>query len=135
MSLLSLMMIGMFAAILGGAPGGPPAGVMIFFGLFILVLYGLMTAPSFVAAYGLLKKRRWARTAAIIGAVTAAGNFPIGTAVCVYTFWFLFSEPGKAIFEKSNYQLPPSNQVWASDMYRRREQSEYIPPPTPPDWR
>jgi hypothetical protein len=135
MCLMSLLMMGLFMAIMGSMPGGPPAGMMVFFSLFIFCIYGLMTVPSFVAGYGLLKRRRWARTASIVGGVTAAMNFPIGTAVCVYTFWFLFSEPGKAIFEKSNYILPPTRQVWANDVPSRTEQTEYVPPPTPPDWR
>lgn len=135
MCLLALLMMGLFAGMLSATPGGPPAGMIVFLCLFIGVLYGLMTAPSFVAGYGLLKQRRWARTASIIGGVTAAMNFPIGTAVCIYTFWFLFSEPGKAIFERQKFALPPGRQTWADDVQNRQEQAEYIPPPTPPDWR
>ena len=135
MCLLALLMVGLFNGVFWSAPGGPPFGVAIFFSLFILLMYGAMTIPSFVAGYALLKKKSWAKTAAIIGAVTAAMNFPIGTAVCVYSFWFLFSEPGKAIFDKPGFMLPPGRQAWASNVNDRQEQSEYVPPPTPPDWR
>ena len=136
MCLLSIFMTGFMMAMMGGIPNGPPAVFMVFMSLFILGMYGLMTAPSFFAAYGLLKGRKWARTAAIIGGVTAAMNFPIGTAVCVYTFWFLFSEPGKALFEQKRYALPPGQQSWAtSDVSQHQNRTEYTPPPTPPDWR
>lgn len=135
MWLLCLGMMGFFFAIMRSAPGGPPIAPMVFMMLFMGAIYGLMTIPSFVAAFGLLKKKRWAKTASIIGAVTAAMNFPIGTAVCAYTFWFLFSEPGKAIFDRPNYVLPPGRQAWASEVHERQQQTEYAPPPSPPDWR
>jgi hypothetical protein len=135
MSLMGLLMIGMFAGVLGSAPGGPPFGMIAFLSLFICLMYGLMTIPSFIAGYSLLKKKRWARTAAIIGGVTAAMNFPIGTAVCIYTFWLLFSEPGKTMFDKSNYQLPQGRQWWANEAKERQEEVQYSPPSTPPDWR
>jgi hypothetical protein len=133
MALFGLVMAGFFVAML--APGSAPAGVIFFMTLFMLFIFGLTVIPSLLAGYGLLKGRSWARIAAIIGAVTAASNFPFGTAVCVYTFWFLFSEPGKAIFEKQNYMLPPGRQSWAYDVQNSRAETTYTPPPTPPDWR
>ena len=135
MVLLCLAMIGMFIGVFSTVPDGPPAGLIVFMTLFIGGIYSLMTIPSFVAGYGLLKHRPWARTAAIIGSVTALTNFPIGAAVCAYTFWFLFSEPGKAIFEKRNYMLPPGRQSWSYDVQNNQAQTTYTPPPTPPDWR
>lgn len=124
------MMLGVMSA----DPNGPPLVFMIFIWLFIALIYGGMTVPSFIAGYGLLKKKKWARTAAIISAVVAAMQFPIGTAVCVYTFWFLFSEPGKAMFERSTYALPSGRQSWASEARKHRD-VQYQPPPSPPDWR
>jgi hypothetical protein len=134
MALFSLLFVGLFWGMFTSIPDGPPIGFLVFMSLFIVVFYGLMIVPSLFAGYGLLKRKKWARTAAIIGAVTAAGNFPLGTAACVYTFWFLFSDPGKAIFEKQNFRLPPNRQEWANEVHRER-QGEYAPPPTPPDWR
>ena len=135
MVLLCLAMIGMFIGVFSTVPDGPPAGLIVLMTLFIGGIYSLMTIPSFVAGYGLLKHRSWARTAAIIGSVTALTIFPIGAAVCAYTFWFLFSEPGKAIFEKRNYMLPPGRQSWAYDVQNNQAQTTYTPPPIPPDWR
>src|SRR5262245_2540251 len=118
----------MFAAIPG--PGAPPPAFMAVMWIFMGGLYSLMTVPSLVAGYALLKRKSWARTAAIIGAVTAAMSFPTGTAVCVYTFWFLFSEPGKLLYDRPQNALPRL-QV---GLPRQRE-NQYLPPPTPPDWR
>jgi len=107
--------------------------------VFIALFYAALIVPSFIAGYGLLKRKKWARTASIISAVLAAMQFPIGTAVCVYTFWFLFSEPGKAMFERGTYALPAGNQNWANQSWnydaRRQRDVQYDPPQSPPDWR
>jgi hypothetical protein len=134
MGLLCLAML-LFIGFFSSVPGGPPLAAMLFLSIFVGGIYSLMTIPSFVAGYGLLKHRPWARTAAIIGSVVALSNFPIGAAVSAYTFWFLFSEPGKAIFEKRNYMLPPARQAWGYDAQHKQAETAYTPPPTPPDWR
>jgi len=142
LSLLGLAMSIFMLGIMGTAPNGPPPGMMVFFSLFITGIYAAMTIPSFIAAWALLKRKKWARTASIISAVIAASNFPIGTAVCVYTFWFLFSDPGKAFFDQNNYNkyaLPPGQQTWANQSWeydaRRQRDNQYQPPSPPPDWR
>ncbi len=96
--------------------------MFIFMGFF----YGVTTIPAVVAGYSLLKRRRWAKIAAIIGAVVAAMNFPIGTAVCVYSFWFVFSEPGKLLYDEPVQALPPQPKPgWTT---------YHVPPGRPPDW-
>lgn len=132
--------IGMIAGLLS-QPGqaGPPVFVMVFMFFFMAVMFALFTLPSFVAGYGLLKRKKWAKVWAIISAVLAGGQFPMGTAVTVYTFWFLFSEPGKQYFESGNYALPPGRQTWANQQWdqesQRQREGQYNPPPPPPDWR
>jgi len=135
-----LMMIFMFG-MMTMTPNGPPAGVIVFMSLFIGIIYGVMILPSFIAGWALLKRKKWARTASIISGVVAGANFPFGTAVCIYTFWFLFSDPGKYFFEQNNYKyaLPPGQQTWANQSWQpdaqRQREPQYQPPPTPPDWR
>lgn len=132
--------VGMIAALLS-EPGsaGPPAVIFVIMLLFMLAMFAAFTLPSFVAGYGLLKRKKWARTWAIISAVLAGAQFPMGTAVTVYTFWFLFSEPGKQLFERNNYALPPGRQTWANQQWdydaQRQREGQYTPPPPPPDWR
>ena len=137
MSLLGIVMIAFLGSMFRVVPDPPPAPFIVLMNLFILFIYGVMSVPSFVAGYGLLKRRKWARTAAIVSAVIGGANFPIGTAVCIYTFWFIFSEPGKALFEQQRFALPPGQQTWAGDFStsQHQHQPEYTPPPTPPDWR
>ena len=120
-------------------PKPPPAIFMFFMTLFIVGIYGAMTLPSFVAGYGLLKRKSWAKTWAIIAGVLAAMQFPVGTAVCVYTFCFLFSEKGRYLYEPRNYALPPGRQTWANQQWeydaQRQREGQFNPPPSPPDWR
>ena len=77
----------------GGEPeaqivGAVFIGVALLVGLFTL----LFSLPPLIAAYGMHKHRPWARTAGIVAAVFAAMGFPLGTALCVYSFWFYFGE-------------------------------------------
>jgi hypothetical protein len=89
---------------MGGPP--PPAFVGLIF-VFVGIISVAMTIPSVVAGYALLKRRRWAKIAGIVGGVVAATSFPIGTGVAVYTFWFLFSDVGKQLYGGKNQELPP----------------------------
>lgn len=131
----------MLAAMLSSpGPNGPPVFVFVFMLLMFTLMLVLTTLPAFVAGYGLLKGKKWAKVWAIISAVLAGGQFPMGTAVTVYTFWFLFSEPGKQYFERgANYALPPGRQTWANQQWdnesQRQREGQYNSPPSPPDWR
>ena len=131
----TLMMLAMliiffffFAAMSQTAPkdGGPPPEFFLPFGAaflgFIFLITFLFTLPAFIAGYGLLKRKPWARTASIVAAVLEAMNVPIGTAVCVYSFWFMFSDEGKRFYEQVGregapraalYEAPP--QPWWHD--------------------
>jgi hypothetical protein len=135
---MTLMVI-LFWAMMSMTPDPLPVGFILIFSLFMLLIWGSMTVPSIIAGYGLLKRKKWAKVWAMISAVVAASNVPFGTAVTVYTFWFLFSEPGKQFYEPNNYALPPGRQNWANQQWdydaQRQRQGQYNPPPPPPDWR
>jgi O-antigen ligase len=49
----------------------------------------LFTVPAIAGGYGLLRQKRWARKFVLVSAAVAALNVPLGTALAVYTFWFL----------------------------------------------
>lgn len=111
-----------------GSP--PPPAFFFIFLTFIGLIYFAFTIPSFIAGYALLKRKRWARTASIIAGVIAAMFFPIGTAVCVYTVWFLMSEPGKLLYDTPTTPLPPFGQGSSGQGELQQDSSV-----TPPDWR
>lgn len=110
----------------------PPVAVIIILAFF-LVFYVILSLPSFLAGYGLLKRRVWAKVMAIIAAVLAAMSFPFGTALCVYTLWFLFSDQGRALYGKTTSALPPPPPVWNHGLERDRV-PDYLAPRIPPDW-
>ena len=41
------------------------------------------------ASYGLLARKPWARILALVVGILGLVNFPIGTAIGLYTFWVL----------------------------------------------
>ena len=120
MAFVGFMLSNIYAK--AGAMGGgdlPPAfvsGILVFAGAINLAF----TIPNVIAGYALLKRRPWAKVAGIVGGVTAAISFPIGTAVAVYTFWFLFSETGKAVYDGASPPLPPKPPSdWAGSEQQR----------------
>ncbi len=150
-TLLMLGMAAFFWFFMSAVPNGPPASVMMFLISFVVLFNLFFTLPSFVAGYAMLKRKPWARTASIVAAVLEAMNVPVGTAVCIYTFWFLFSDAGKLMYDK-NYQphhaasdhyalrdappLPPDFAGWGTiPTHAPQRETEYTPPVQPPDWR
>ncbi len=85
---------------MGGPPPPPFLGI-------IFVLAGIFNVVMTIPPYALLKRRSWAKIAGIVSGVVAALSFPIGTAVAVYTFWFLFGDSGKQLYGRPNQELPP----------------------------
>jgi fructose-specific phosphotransferase system IIC component len=108
---------------------------MVFMMLFFAVMFSIMIIPSIIAGLALRKRKRWAKVASIIAGIVAAMQAPFGTAVCVYTFWFLFSEPGKSLYDNPQRMLPEARQApWPVNKTAAKEE-QYVPPPSPPDWR
>jgi cytochrome bd-type quinol oxidase subunit 2 len=61
----------------------------------------LLTALLIITAYGLFKRKSWSRTPALILAALMIWIFPLGTALSVYTWWFMHSEGGKELYSKT----------------------------------
>jgi len=55
---------------------------------------------NFLASYGLIMKRRWGRLLALLLSIVYVWIFPLGTALAIYTWYFLHSPGGKALFQK-----------------------------------
>jgi hypothetical protein len=132
-SIFMLTMIGVIAT--NNYSGEPiPVGIFALVMVFMVAINLLLITPSFLAGYALLKRKRWAKTMGIIAAIVAGLNFPLGSALCVYTLWFLFGESGRFLYHKAAYALPPGDASWAGTPSREPERA-YIPPSAPPDWR
>jgi hypothetical protein len=63
------------------------------FAIGVTAIYALgaliFTVPAIAGGYGLFRRKRWARKLVLVSAAVAALNVPLGTALAVYTFWFL----------------------------------------------
>ncbi|HEY0427001.1 MAG TPA: hypothetical protein VGC76_04265 [Pyrinomonadaceae bacterium] len=90
-------------------------GLVIFIVVIALAFGTLFLIPKIIAGIGLRKEKSWAKVWAIVACCLAVLNIPIGTALAVYGFWFIFGDMGKAYFD--NYQLPYNS-----------------PPPPPHNW-
>ena len=87
------------------------------------------TLPSFIAAWALIKRKPWAKTAAIVAGVFSAMYFPLGPVVTVYTFWFLFAAPGRTLYDKPALALPSATTNLTSQSATERARVGM------PDWR
>ena len=130
-----VMMIVVFSMMPASPRGNPPPlSFFVMMAGFVLVLTVGWTIPSMIAAYALLKRKRWAKVAAIVAGVFAATQVPVGTAVGVYTFWFVFSEPGRLLYDQPEKSLSSSASGAGARIDQEKPQ-EYFPPAKPPDWR
>jgi len=125
-----------------GDPDAPPAALFWMIAAFIFVIYLVMSLPSLVAGYAMLKRKSWARVAGIIASVLATMSFPFGTALAIYSLWFLFGEQGKA-FDAGARAAPWRGALHTGQPFgyaqtfghEREREPAYRPPAQPPDWR
>ena len=61
-------------------------------GVFTAVLIAIVTITSFVAGYGLLNRRSWAKTTTLVAGVLSLPCLPVGTAVGIYAIWVFLQE-------------------------------------------
>ena len=124
-------------------PGGGDEAGLVFVIMTVAVLLNLIfTIPSFVAGYGLRKQKSWAKLWGIIAGVVAGMSFPLGTALCVYSIWFLLGDDGRELYGEANGERKrrealygaPQPAGWAAQYASREREREYAPPP-PPNWR
>jgi hypothetical protein len=92
----------------------------------VLLVQMVLILPIFIASYGLWKRKSWSKIAAIVGGAIAATNIPLGTALCVYAFWFLLGDKGKEIYGRSKDQS-------ISGSLNLNNMQQYTPPPQPPN--
>ncbi len=123
----------------GGSVSLPLTIVIIALTFFLFLPIALI---PFIAGYGLLNKKGWARTAGIVSGIVAAPNFPLGTAVCAYSLWFFFGA-GKQLYGEAQRtpvqrlvlgDVPPMT-GWTAHTRSSTHEREYMPPAHPPDWR
>ena len=136
--LLLLTVAWMYAVFMRGPYPMPP--FFNFLIAFMMIFQLLFTAPAAIAGWAVLKKKKWARMAGIVGAVVSGMSVPIGTAVCVYALWFFLGDQWKEVYEMPIESHPYTTlglneaEAWSTDDDKEKvRQPEYQP--TPGDWR
>lgn len=100
---LFFLLIGMFIFLLlntiGAVSGDRQAlAILSVVGTGVGLLVSVLALPGIVAGYGLLRRQPWGRILAIIVGILSLANFPLGTAVGVYTLWVLLQDGAAAYF-------------------------------------
>lgn len=71
------------------------------------MLYALpLPALQLLTAYGLLAVRKWGRILALIFSVLYVLVFPLGTLLAAYTWWVLYGETGRQLYNQSPSERP-----------------------------
>jgi hypothetical protein len=81
-----------FLLLIGLAPvtGEPePMWVLTLVGTTVGLLMAALGLPGLLAGWGLLTRKPWARILAIVVGILSLVNFPVGTAIGLYTLWVL----------------------------------------------
>ncbi len=92
---MGFMMMAGFGLLTGEAEGFVIMSMMGIFASFMMLLVAL---PAIIAGLGLLKHKNWGRMLAIVLGVFNLMNFPLGTAVAIYTFYVLFQNDANDFF-------------------------------------
>jgi hypothetical protein len=129
------VMIGPLTTVNASGNNRPMAPFMAVILVVALVVNVLLAIPSFVAGYAFLKRKSWAKIAGIVAAALSALRIPFGTAVSIYTFWFLFSTPGRILYDNMARALPPAPPADWNAVEQSGRKASYVPPASPPDWR
>jgi hypothetical protein len=64
----------------------------------VALLMMALAVPGLLAGYGLLRRKAWARVLAIVVGFLGLMNFPVGTAIGLYTFWVLMQDTAFDLF-------------------------------------
>lgn len=133
----------LFIAAIPG-PSRAEGGFFTIMMLFMTAIGLLFTLPSLIAGCALLKQKSWARSAAILAGILACPGFPYGTALGVYTLWFMFGD-GKNLYANRMNAMPPTQfgalpnapaaGQWTAGNSKQGREREYVPPPQMPNWR
>jgi hypothetical protein len=99
--LLALVALGLFAAMMFGAMATDDARErteVMWVGGIMAGLLLLLSLPGFIGGFGMLKRRAWSKVLTSVLAVLNLPNFPIGTALGIYTLWFWLQPNARQLF-------------------------------------
>lgn len=93
--------IAFIAIVFGGLLSGDLAamGILGIVAVFVACIFTILSLPAIIGGIGCLKYRRWGRITLIVIAFLDLLNFPIGTALSVYTLWVLLNGEVDGLFD------------------------------------
>ncbi|GHG83388.1 hypothetical protein [Comamonas sp. JC664] len=93
--LLSAGVLVFFGAVGGLAPDVEPEGraALVIIGVVAGGCLALLGLPGVITGLGLVNRKPWSRTVALVLGILALPNVPLGTALGVYALWF-YLQPG-----------------------------------------
>lgn len=104
-SILRLIIVFIIFTVLqfvGDFSGEPEAEVVLsIIANVIAIVFVVLSIPGILAGIGLFKRKEWARILTLIISVLDLINFPIGTAVGVYSIWALSQNETVELFKNS----------------------------------
>ena len=68
-------------------------------GIGVAIFLFILSVPKIIAGIGLMKKREWGRILTLIVAFLSILNFPLGTALAIYTFVILVKDETVQLFK------------------------------------
>ena len=97
---LLLAAIAFVAIVGGGLISGDPEAMAItgIVGPIVAFFLVALAIPGIVGGIGLLKGKSWARLLVLVLAVLDLLDFPLGTAISIYTIWVLLNSETSALF-------------------------------------
>ncbi len=66
----------------------------------LIIFFTVLCIPGIIAGIGLFKRKEWARILTLIISVLDLFNFPLGTAVGVYSIWALVQPETVELFKQ-----------------------------------
>jgi uncharacterized membrane protein len=67
-------------------------------GLISMLFFAVLSLPGILAGYGLLKGQRWGQILGIVVGFLSLFNFPLGTALGVYTLFVMLQNAADPYF-------------------------------------
>ena len=92
--------LGTILSVIGISSGeADAAGLMAAIGGVLGVVLGILSIPSLLGGWGLLRRKPWARTLVIILSVLNLLSFPVGTLIGGYSLWVLLNDDTKRLLD------------------------------------
>jgi len=104
-ALFVLLVFGGFGVLVGAAGGSDAQSAVPWImvaGTWLATVFGVLSLPGLITAWGLLTYRPWARILDIALSAFDLFHFPLGTALGAYSIWVMLQPETVELFEGRN---------------------------------